>query len=232
MLKPGRARAAPAAQPAKVRLNQHAYEAIKQDIIDGVLQPGTLISENELTEKLGISRTPVREALYRLESDRFLKIFPKKGILIPDISLKDVRDLYSIRAVLEPFAARLATGYIKLEDVERFRIVFEAENIGSPIELITIDQEFHNLLVKHSNNDYLISLLTGFYDHLHRLRVIIRDKIFEERSRIYAEHQEVIRALLARDEKQVESTLRKHLVNAAERMTQSFIANGKVNSTR
>jgi DNA-binding GntR family transcriptional regulator len=217
-------------QPDKVKLNYYAYQAIKNDIIEGVLQPGTLISENELAEKLGISRTPVREALHRLESDRFLRIYPKRGIFVPDISVKDVRDLYSIRAVLEPFAARLATKAIRMEEVERYKRLFE-QDIPTPREFLVLDQEFHNLIVKSSNNEYLISLLLEFYDHLQRLRNLIAERIYRARDLIHAEHLVVIEALQTRDEEQVESAMKKHLLNAADRMTRSFILDGNVGST-
>ncbi len=223
-------RPAPTGGHGKLPLNYYAYQAIKKDIIEGVLRPGTLISENELAEKLGISRTPVREALHRLESDRFLKIYPKRGIFVPDISVKDVRDLYSIRAVLEPFAARLATKSILMEEVKRYQHLFE-QDITAPREFLALDQEFHILIVKSSNNEYLISLLLEFYDHLRRLRNQISDRIYQARDLIHAEHLAVIEALQTRDEDRVESAMKKHLVNAAERMTLSYVLDGNVGST-
>lgn len=208
------------------RLNELAYAAIKKDIVEGVLKSGTFISENELATRLGISRTPIREALHRLESNRFLKIFPKRGIFIPDISVKDVQDLYSIRAVLEPFAARLATNRIELEEIKHFRKVFEKEDsIKTPLELLRVDKDFHTCIIRNSDNEHLNSLLLGFYDHLHRVRVTISDRIYAVRRRICKEHIEVIDALIERDEKRVEVKMRKHLLNAAKRMARSFVDN-------
>lgn len=204
-------------------LNQKAYETIKKEIVEGDLIPGTLVTENELSSKLGISRTPIREALHRLESDRFIKIYPRRGILIPDISLKDIQDLYSIRAVMEPFAVRLATKRIKSGDLKHYQSIFSTErHIKTPKDLLEIDRDFHLMIVKNTNNDYLISLMLKFYDHLQRVRNIIGDRIFEVKEITYKEHLDIIKSILKREEKKAEDAMQTHLKNAFERMSESF----------
>ena len=87
-------------------LKNKAYETIKERLLDCTYEPGTLLNEARLAEDLGFSRTPVREAISRLESDGFVKIMPKKGIYVSDILLSDVLQIFQTRIEIEPVALR------------------------------------------------------------------------------------------------------------------------------
>ena len=102
-------------------LKNKAYETIKERLLDCTYEPGTLLNEARLAEDLGFSRTPVREAISRLESDGFVKIMPKKGIYVSDILLSDVLQIFQTRIEIEPVALRMAAPYLPESELIQFR---------------------------------------------------------------------------------------------------------------
>ena len=205
------------------RLNEKAYHLIKQNIIKGVIRPGTFFAEKDLIAELGISRTPVREALQKLETENFIQIYPKRGIFVPEISLKDIKDIYSIREVLEPFAAKLATNNVSTEEIEKFRKAFISEPKSMDArEFIDLDHEFHKMIFLHSDNFYLINMLLRFNEHQYRIRNSIAEKIYDQKELVYKEHLEILKALQQQNPKEVERTMKIHISNGIKRMMKQF----------
>jgi len=199
-------------------LSQQAYRTIKSMILTNELHQGEFINEALLQEKLGIGRTPVREAVLQLSRDRLITIHPRKGIEITRISAKAIRDIFEIRSILEPTALR--KGITKLEkgwlcDV---RTRFAEHMDDAPpipredaVELADLDDEFHTGIVQTMGNQYADSLMQSFMDYL----VIIRSTVtVTDASRFRdsnGEHIAIIDAILADDVEQACQCLSEHI---------------------
>jgi DNA-binding GntR family transcriptional regulator len=157
-------------------LREVVFDAVREAIIDGVLRPGERLMESQLAEQLGVSRTPVREAIRKLELEGFVVMIPRKGAYVAGISLKDIADVFEVRAALEALATVLAAERIteeELEELERI-LVRKAEIIEQQeIELfIESDKKFHEILYRASRNQRLIQILTNLQDEVHRFRSV------------------------------------------------------------
>lgn len=155
-------------------LRELVFEALRQAIVDGVLEPGERLMEVQLAEDLGVSRTPVREAIRKLELAGFVMMIPRRGAYVADISLKDVADVFEIRGALEALAAELAAERASEEEIEQLeRLLVE---ISQTIEkrdvegLIELDTRFHDTLFKASRNERLGQILSQLREQIHRYR--------------------------------------------------------------
>jgi len=183
-------------------LRELVFEAIRQAIIDGTLEPGQRLMEAQLAEELGVSRTPVREAIRKLELGNFVVMIPRRGAYVADISLKDVAEVFEIRGALEALAAELAAERATDEELEQLeRLLVE---IGKSIEkrdvqaVVEFDTQFHDLLYRASRNERLGQLLSQLREHIQRFRTETlsnpaRMKVALE------EHRQIVEALAARD---------------------------------
>ena len=133
------------AQPS---LKQLAYETLQRQIINGQLQPGSRLTEEELSRSMSISRAPIREALNMLERDGFTKIIPRRGAVVTDVSRQDVINIWEVRALLEPYAARCSVGLVPKEELERIlaRLDRMAETPEQFDNYTDLDLEIHALL--------------------------------------------------------------------------------------
>ncbi|HEY3182631.1 MAG TPA: GntR family transcriptional regulator [Gaiellaceae bacterium] len=150
-----------------------AYVRLREEIIATHLPPGTLLREDELMRRLGVGRTPVREALLRLQSDGFITIIPRRGTLVSEVNITDLAAIYEVRARLESWAARLAAERARDEDRR------EAEELMRELDAMTDDQRYeallaldrriHRFVYRTSKNDFLFETL----DHYHNLSLRI-----------------------------------------------------------
>src|SRR5690606_24026674 len=114
-------------------------------IINCQLTPGEPISETELMKTVGASRTPIREALNKLEHENLVIIYPKRGVFVTGISIKDIIDIYTIREVVEPLAAKLATPIIDLKELDKYyKIYADPKRQHTLEEHIKVDRDFHS----------------------------------------------------------------------------------------
>jgi GntR family transcriptional regulator, rspAB operon transcriptional repressor len=194
-----------------------AYEAIKKKIIRGDLAEGHPISEKEVTEELGISRTPLREALNMLEQEHLLEIHPKRGVFVTRISYKDINNIYSIRLLLEPFAVRAAAPNLNRRALEEEEKIWSKVPKNDAAEShIQRDSRLHRLVAEATDNKYLIQFLSRLYDQAKRIRYVSVEKNSGRRAEIYAEHTAIIRGLLDGDVTAAEDAMRAHLEHARE----------------
>lgn len=162
-------------------LSQQAYRTIKNMILRGGLSQGEFISEAGLQERLGIGRTPVREAILQLSRDRLITIHPRKGIEVTRISPKVIRDIFEIRSILEPVALRKGISKLSREWLYemRERFVAGAKDTSGPIsrddavKIADLDDSFHAGLIESLKNQYATNLMENFMNHL----VIIRSTV-------------------------------------------------------
>ena len=128
-------------------LRESAYDRIREDILSGVLRPGSAISEAERAEALGMSRSPVREALRQLAQDGLVEIFPKRGTFVTELSARDVREAFELREAIETACARLAAARRTDQDLaEMRRVCDEIEASEGQVEAYAQASAFHALV--------------------------------------------------------------------------------------
>jgi DNA-binding GntR family transcriptional regulator len=206
-------------------LAERAYDAIKQMVIANELVPGQALTESGLAQSLGISRSPVRAALGRLQEEGFIETEPWKGPRVAPLDAKYVRNLYEVRTALETLSARLSASRIPDEDIKRLDdAVTSAKSSSNGREgaLDVIDLEIHALIIEHCDNDLLRLMLRRLQDHLARVRnAASRDT----RTRIPADGQElasILAAMQKHDSARLGEVLKRHIDNYATRMLESF----------
>jgi DNA-binding GntR family transcriptional regulator len=195
-------------------LAERIYQALKQDIFDFRLLPGDRFSENEVAERMAASRTPVREALYRLQREGYVDVLYRSGWQVKPFDFRFYDDTYDLRIVLELEAAkRLCEAEAPsplLDDLKRIWLVPPAERLTDPATVTARDERFHELLVEAVGNREMTRL---HHDLTERLR-IIRRLDFTQAPRVeatYLEHGKILRALMQRRADQARLLLRAHI---------------------
>lgn len=195
-------------------LRRRAYESIRADILGGDLAPGTPISEAERAESLGISRTPVREAMQQLAQDGLIEVFPKRGTFVARLSARDVRESFELREAVETFAARLAAERRSDDDLDRMRAALTDVPAAGRDSRYARLADFHRLIVQAARNRYLQQSFDGSTDRI--------DLASRLAARILgpqppdASHQAILDAIERGDGPAAEESMRRHLRHHAE----------------
>ena len=192
-------------------LKNHTYCILKERLVNCIYPPGTLLNEAQLAADLGASRTPVREAISRLEMEGFVKIMPKKGIYVTDISLNDVLQIFQTRIEIEPIAVRLAAPHLPREELLAFCGKFkgEAPDIQNGFRL---DTAMHLFIIEHCGNRYIIDMMHRIFDE--NTRVIISSK--QNQVQIHdarLEHLDILNSLLDKDAERAIALMQSHIEN-------------------
>lgn len=202
-------------------LRGKVYEKIREDILNGRYQQNTELKETAIGAELGVSRTPVREALRQLELEGLVKIIPNRGAYVNMITAKDVQDIYVIRSMLEGLCARWATEHItkeQLEDLEETLCLSEYHTKkGNYEKLYELDGQFHEQLYNASNSRILNHVLSDFHDYVKRVRKATL--AFQGRSvKSTEEHRAIFEAVRSRDADQAEELAKVHVKHTIECM--------------
>ncbi len=202
-----------------VSLEKFAYETIKNAIISFQLVPGQSLVESELAARLGVSKTPVRDALLRLEREGFVKKIAYTGTYVAEITNKGIADIFMIRAHLESLAARLVCDKLTKEDVMEAQkyidLMDEAIKKGEIKEASTQNKNFHDLLISRTDSEWLIQILSNLDDHLKRYRILSNYQSGRLEKSIQ-EHQLVLNAIEQADPDHAEILMKQHLVSVLE----------------
>jgi DNA-binding GntR family transcriptional regulator len=174
---------------------QQAYIELKKRLVNCEYKPGTWINEAALVQELGFSRTPIREALVLIEQEGFVRVIPKKGIFVTQISFNDVKQIFQTRKTIEPIALQLASPWLPREKLLEFRNLFagKAPDIRVAFRL---DTAMHLFIIEHCGNRYIIEMLCKVFEE--NTRIIISSKQNElmiHDARV--EHIEILNLLLA-----------------------------------
>lgn len=207
-------------------LRELVFEAIREAIIDGRLKPGERLMEIQLAEDLGVSRTPVREAIRKLELEGFVVMIPRKGAYVADISLKEISDVFEIRSALEGLAAELAAERAsdeRIEQMERCLVelsgVIEARDLKGIVE---VDSCFHETLYASSRNERLSQILSLLREQIQRFRT--RTMTHPERMKVALdEHRAIVEAVAVRDAEQARRLAEEH-IQSAENFLMTLLA--------
>jgi DNA-binding GntR family transcriptional regulator len=156
-------------------LREKILETIRDAILKGNMKPGERVSEPELAERFGISRTPIREAFRQLESEGYLQVIPRKGAVVASLSERDVEEFYAIKIILEGFAARMAAENLTSKDIERLESINQRlQQIAAEGDVKTffrVHNEFHEVFIKAAGNDKLFEMITQLVMRFKRLRL-------------------------------------------------------------
>ncbi len=203
----------------KENLGNQVFEQIKQMIVRGEIPAGKRIIESELAESMGISRTPVREAVHKLGAEGFLKPLPKGGYVVRGLGISDIEETFEIRSILESFAAFLAANRHRHEEIlpleekiEEFQRSLDNNDLK---ELARLNTEFHELLYALSRSQRLIKMIYNLRDEIYFLRKIILNSI--DMARLSnKDHREIINAIKKRQAKKAEMLVRDHILRGKE----------------
>ena len=207
-------------------LREIVYEELKRQILVGEIAPGTRMMEVELAEDMGVSRTPVREAIRKLEKEGLVTIEPRRGAYASDISIKDMVDVLEVRQMLEGMAASMAAQKVteeeKLDFVEANSAYKNAVKKGNIEEIIRYDELFHQLIVSYSGNKTLNQLLSQVQELALRFRYIYYDD-FSRYENMPVEHEEIEEAIISGDTQKAKVVAEEHV----ERLKKFVIDEGK-----
>jgi DNA-binding GntR family transcriptional regulator len=200
-------------------------ETIKEFILNGKYKPGEKLIEGELARQLGISRTPIREAIRRLESEGLIKTERLKGAYVAKLSIDEVKEIYYVRGILESHAAELAViniGQMEIRSLIHYKEMFNIYKKRKEYDTwLSTNIEFHQFLAKHSRNSTMLRLLTDLGGRVHRYQFIAttNDKNIE----LYSEeHEKIIESVLKKDAKMARFHMEKHL-KSVQRIVTEFL---------
>lgn len=209
-------------------LRERLYETLKEDILLNKYEPGEELQIDKLAQEFGVSTTPIREALVRLEGDGLVVSIPNRGVQVTPISLDDVRNLYEVRRLLEPYAAKIAARYCEEAEVEALyeKLVHLIEGPTDLAAYINADLELHELMSQHLRNTLLKDILNQVDQHSIRVRYLaessaggLRPEVVELVTR---EHLKILDAIRKRDEEKAAAATLQHLTNAEARTLKSL----------
>lgn len=194
-----------------------AYLSLRELIITGELTPGTAIQQGDLAKKMGVSTTPLREAIRRLSAEGLISLSAHKDARVTEVTADEARHLLEVRDQLDPLAAGLAAAR-RTED-ELTRIIQASSQLqplseGVDLPALMAHREFHRAIYVASHNPILVDLLERLWDKADRYRLIglqSRGDSAAESSRVAAEHRELVDAITVGDSKRAEATMRRHI---------------------
>ena len=190
------------------------YGALRQAILEREFDPGEPLTEGELCRRFRVSRTPVREALAKLERDHLVRVVPKKGAFVRTLSHDEIRDLYEVREALEALAVRLAAPRLAREDLEDFEARFRELRARGPrlgyTEVRPLVEEFHRFLLKRAENAALAQVLEQMRE---QVRAVWTMSIVAPRrvKALVGEHLAIIDALKRGDTRRAERLMTLHI---------------------
>lgn len=198
-------------------LREVVSETLREAIVEGVLKPGERLMEIQIAEELGVSRTPVREAIRKLELEGFVVMIPRRGAYVADLTLKDITDVFEIRTALDVLAAGLAAERITDDELEQLeRMIVEICGYideGNMDKIVEADSMYHDLLYKASRNDRLVGIINNLREQLTRFRSISMHYPGRLKN-TWEEHRRLLEAIAQRNVKLARQIAREHLENA------------------
>jgi len=200
-------------------LSEETYNEIRRALIAGVFQPGQRLSEPELALRFRTSRSPIREALVRLEHEGFVERTPNARIRVAALDIGDLKQLYVLRASIEGLAARLATPLLRTVDLERMaataddmdRCVKKRDAAGA----IAAGQDFHDVIMRECGNRPLVQVLDGLRARISRYRGVVASFSEYDPERV-AEHRRILKALYQRNPEAAELAMIRHVNRSAD----------------
>ena len=200
-------------------LRDVVFNTLRQAILKGELKPGERLMEIQLANKLGVSRTPVREAIRKLELEGLVLMIPRKGAEVAEITRQDMEDVLEVRTALEELAVQLACDKITKEEIEDlkkaaedFKKILKSRDIT---EIAEADVRFHDIIFMATDNQKLVQLLNNLREQMYRFRVEYL-KNEEVHPQLIAEHDKIIEHIMERDKAKASAIVSEHINNQVE----------------
>ena len=200
-------------------LRDVVFNTLRQAILRGELKPGERLMEIQLANKLGVSRTPIREAIRKLELEGLVLMIPRKGAEVADISEKSLRDVLEVRKALEELAVQLACDKITKEEIEDlkkaaedFKKILKSRDIT---EIAEADVRFHDIIFMATDTQTLVQILNNLREQMYRFRVEYL-KNEEVHPQLIAEHEKIIEHIMERDKAKASAIVSEHINNQVE----------------
>jgi DNA-binding GntR family transcriptional regulator len=202
-------------------LADRAYVAIRDLIVSLELRPGDLIDERRLVESLGIGRTPVREALRRLAQEQLVEVFPRRGMFVTGVDVRDLARISEVRTALEPEAARLAAD--RATDEEREELAALVDQIKRGTDLMGLDERIHRAIYAAAHNHLLEKTLGEYYVLALRIWMIALDRAQDLEEAVDA-HRDLIQAIAAGDGDRAADLMRAHVEDFEQAMRKVLVS--------
>ncbi len=207
----------------KYSLRGRVFNKLREDILSGVYQENEELKENTIGLELGVSRTPVREALRQLELEGLVTMIPNKGAYVTGITQKDIHDIYVIRSYLEGLCAKWACEHITEAQIEALDEILYLSDFHARRshyeQLVELDNKFHDLIYKASGSKILEHVLSDFHHYVERIRKITLS-MPSRASKSSQEHAAIVDAIRKRDGALAESLAHEHIINTIKNISE------------
>ena len=214
-------------------LRDVVFETLRDAIIRQVLKPGERLMEIQLADEMGVSRTPVREAIRKLELEGLVVMVPRKGAYVAGVSMKDIHEVYEVRSALEMLAVTLAAERITDEELDALerQVLRESEEEskkdGSLDNIIYIDSSFHDIIYQAAHNQRLVQFVNILQEQLQRFRAASLARPGRSKTAL-EEHKKIVEALSERNGELAARLAREHIENAENAMIARMEENGEL----
>ena len=199
-------------------LREHIADALRTALVKGDLKPGQRVQEVEIALQYQTSRTPVREALRQLEAEGFVHIRPRRGAVVSPITVRDIKEFYDLKGLLESYAAERSAAYISDDEIkrmERLNTELESAYKASDIQqIIQVHNAFHDVFINACGNERLSALIQNLVKQYQRFRIALSHTSSVEDS--FEIHKEIIEAFKERDGEKAARLVRKNSQQGAE----------------
>jgi DNA-binding GntR family transcriptional regulator len=207
----------------KYSLRGRVFNKIREDILSGVYHENEELKENTIGLELGVSRTPVREALRQLELEGLVTIIPNKGAYVTGITKKDIHDIYMIRSYLEGLCARWACEHITDAQIEAMEEILYLSDFHARRshfdQLVELDNKFHDMIYKASGSKILDHVLSDFHHYVERVRKITLSRPTRA-TKSSQEHGAILDAIKKRDKDLAEELAHEHIMNTIKNLSE------------
>jgi len=198
-----------------------AYVAIRGLIVSLALPPGAVIDERELMRQIGLGRTPVREALRKLAQEQLVEVFPRRGMFVTGVDVRDLARISEVRTALEPEAARLAAE--RATDEERQELADLSDEIARGDDLMGLDERIHRAIYSAAHNDLMEKTLGEYYVLALRIWMIALDRAEDLEEAVEA-HRDLIQAIIVADGDRAADLMRDHVENFERAMREVLVS--------
>ncbi len=208
-------------------LRSRVFSQLQNNILNGLYEPGESLIETKLSDELGVSRTPVREALRQLELEGLVQAVPNKGVVVKGVSAQDIQDIYTIRMLIEGLAARWATEKITSQELEELMETLELEEFytmkNDNKHLLQFDTRFHDIIFKASKSKPLMHTLSTFHHYVQNARKISMSSPVRAME-VLEEHRAILQAIIDKDAGKAERLTTEHVRNASSNLLRQKVA--------
>lgn len=201
----------------KMNLKDKAYAIIREKIVNCEYMPNQFMTETELTETIGVSRTPIREAINKLEQEGLVQVLPKRGIMIKEVTVGTINDMFEIRMLVEPYLVETYGRDIPEEEINRqLEIAADDTVLFYGKDGFVKDNELHQMFYSASHNSYFEEIMHRSYALNQRMRILAGMRSEERLRETQEEHQRILTSILKKEFAQAARYMKEHLVNARQ----------------